>query len=112
MCRPVWGVDSDTALAHEVHMSHAENPYRSPSAWGDIAAQAAVDERVGFIRKTYLHLAGAVFAFAALEAVLLNLPQTPQLVELMMGGQYSWFIVLGAFIGVSYLANYWANSAT
>jgi FtsH-binding integral membrane protein len=93
-------------------MSHAENPYRSPAAWGDIAAQADVDERVGFIRKTYLHLAGAVFAFTAIEAVLLNLPQTEQLVGLMMGGRYSWMIVLGAFIGVSYLANYWANSAT
>jgi FtsH-binding integral membrane protein len=94
-------------------MSYAENPYRSSAAWGDIAAQADVDARVGFIRKTYLHLAGAVFAFTAIEAVLLNLPQTPQFVELMMrGGQYSWLIVLGAFIGVSYLANYWANSST
>ena len=93
-------------------MSYAENPYRSPAAWGDLAAQAAVDERVDFIRKTYLHLAGAVFAFCALEAVLLNAPWTEQLVSLMMGGRLSWLIVLGAFIGVSYLAEYWARSAT
>ena len=93
-------------------MSHAENPYRSAGSWGDIAAQAAVDERVDFIRKTYLHLTGAVFAFAALEAVLLNLPMTDELVGLMIGGQYSWLIVLGAFMGVSFLADYWARSST
>ena len=42
-------------------MSYADNPYRATFS---IAAQAAADERADFIRKTYLHLAGAVFAFA------------------------------------------------
>jgi FtsH-binding integral membrane protein len=93
-------------------MSYAENPYRSPAAWGDIAAQAAVDERVGFIRKTYLHLTGAIFAFVAIEAVLLNLPIGEQLAGLMLGGQYSWLIVLVGFVGISHLADYWARSAT
>jgi FtsH-binding integral membrane protein len=93
-------------------MSYAENPYRSPAAWGNIAAQADVDERVGFIRKTYAHLGGAVFAFAAIEAALLNSPAAEALLSLMGAGPYNWLIVLAAFIGVSYLANYWAQSAT
>lgn len=93
-------------------MSYAQNPYRSPAAWGNIAAQADVDERVDFIRKTYLHLAGAVFAFAALSAALLNSPAAETLLNLMTAGKYNWLIVLGAFMGVSYLANYWAQSAT
>jgi FtsH-binding integral membrane protein len=96
----------------EESMSYAENPYRSPAAWGDVAAQAVADERVDFIRKTYAHLAGAMFAFAALEAALLNAPFADQLVQTMRGGQYSLLIILGAFIGVSYLANYWARSST
>jgi FtsH-binding integral membrane protein len=93
-------------------MSYAENPYRAPAAWGNIAAQADVDERVDFIRKTYLHLGGAILAFVAITAALLNSPAAESLVGLMTTGQYSWLIVLGAFIGVSYLANYWAQSAT
>src|SRR5687767_5356741 len=95
-------------------MSYAENPYRAPAVWGDVAAQAVPEERVGFIRKTYAHLAGAIFAFVAIEAALLTAPFVDQLVHTMstFGGQYSWLIVLGAFIGVSYLADYWARSAT
>ncbi len=33
------------------------NPYRT-RRWGDVAANAAVDERADFIRKTYAHLLG------------------------------------------------------
>lgn len=72
--------------------------------------QASVDERGAFIRRTYLHLAGAVAAFALLEAVLLNLPVTPKLVSLMVGSRYSWLVVLGLFMLVGHLANKWALS--
>jgi len=90
-------------------MSYAENPYRSPMA--TFAAQAAADERTDFITKTYLHLAGAVAAFAALEAVLLNLPGIENLVGLMVGTRYGWLVVLGLFMLVSYIADNWARSA-
>jgi FtsH-binding integral membrane protein len=30
----------------------------------------------------------------------------------MLGMQYSWLILMGAFVGVSWIANYWANSDT
>lgn len=93
-------------------MSYAENPYRSPAAWGDIAAQAAVDERVAFVRKTYAHLAGAVFAFTAIEAALLQTSAAETMFGMLGASRFGWLIVLGAFIGVSYLANYWAQSAT
>lgn len=92
-------------------MSYAENPYRSPAAWGDFAAQASVDERVSFLRKTYAHLGAAVFAFVAIEALLLNSPVAEPLIRLMLGGQYSWLIVMAGFVGVSYLADYWARSS-
>lgn len=90
-------------------MSSVENPYRSP--WGTLAAQAAADERADFIRKTYLHLAGAVAAFIALEAILIRAPFAPGLVDLMVGARYSWLIVIGAFMAVSYIANSWAMSS-
>lgn len=91
-------------------MSQADNPYLAAN-FGS-AAQASVEARAAFITKTYLHLLGAIGAFVCLEAVLLNMPFTPRLVELMLGQQYSWLIVLGAFMGVSYLADRWARSAT
>lgn len=74
-----------------------------------IAAEASADARASFIRRTYGHLAGAILAFAGLEAVLLNSPLRDY-VGVMMGSRASWFIVLLAFMGVSWLATSWASS--
>lgn len=90
-------------------MSTAENPYAS---WGLVAADAPASERATFIRQTYLHLGGAVMAFVALEAVLLNLPGIDDVVRSLMSSQLSWLVVMGAFIGVSYIATSWASSGT
>jgi FtsH-binding integral membrane protein len=81
--------------------------------YSPVAAQAASAERVAFIRRTYLHLGGAILAFAALEAVLLHLPITEQLVGNMLfgAGRMTWLLVLLAFMGVSWLATSWAQSA-
>lgn len=77
-----------------------------------LADQASADERAGFIVKTYGHLFGAVLALVAIEAALLRLPIGDQMMELLARSQYSWLIVLAAFMGVSYLANRWAQSDT
>lgn len=90
-------------------MSYAENPY-APDGY-TFAAQAAADERTSFITKTYIHLAGAIATFVLLEAVLLNIPGIERMVALMIGGRFSWLIVLGMFMGVSWLANTWAMTA-
>jgi FtsH-binding integral membrane protein len=88
-----------------------KNPYRTNN-WGEVAAHAAVDERAGFIRKTYAHLLGAVFAFAALEAVLLNTVAEAYFNWLFGFGQFAWLFVLGGMIFVSYIADRWARSDT
>lgn len=90
-------------------MNYAENPYQSPM--GTLAAQAAADERSDFIAKTYLHLAGAIGLFVILEAILLSIPGIGELVSMMIGARYSWLVVLGLFMLVSYVANNWAQSA-
>jgi FtsH-binding integral membrane protein len=91
-----------------------ENPYQSPyDALTAPAAWAAADERSAFVRRTYLHLAGAIGLFVALEAAIFTLVPDATLESLMgfmVGGRWSWLIVLGAFMGVSYLAQNWANS--
>ncbi|AKJ06925.1 Putative TEGT family carrier/transport protein [Archangium gephyra] len=77
-----------------------------------IAADAPVSERTAFIRKTYLHLGGAVLAFIALEAALLNSSLAQPLVRTMLGGRMSWLFVLGAFMVIGWVADRWARSAS
>lgn len=79
---------------------------------GYSVADAEPDVRAAFIRKTYLHLAGAILAFVVLEFLLLNSPIAKPLVSIMFSGRLAWLVVLGAFMGVSMLANWWANSQT
>ena len=92
-------------------MSYSENPYQSP-VLGRLAVNAEADERTDFIRKTYLHLGGAVLGFIAIEAILLRLPIGADLVNLMLAQRYSWLIVMAAFFGVSILSERWARSTT
>jgi FtsH-binding integral membrane protein len=89
-------------------MSDAQNPYQS---WGMLAAEAPAETRADFISKTYLHLAGAIAAFVGLEVLLFASGVAEPLVNTMLGGRFSWLIVLGAFIAVSYIAQSWAQSA-
>ncbi|MDR0391373.1 MAG: Bax inhibitor-1 family protein, partial [Planctomycetaceae bacterium] len=73
---------------------------------------AEADARMSFITKTYLYVLGAIFALIGIEFVLLNTVPVDGLVRLMMGTSLSWIVVLVLFMGVSTLANVWANNAT
>jgi FtsH-binding integral membrane protein len=76
-----------------------------------IAARAHADVRAAFIRRTYGHLAGAILAFAALVTVLLQIPGIgEQAVLTMLSSRASWFVVLMAYMGVSWVAEKWARS--
>ncbi|MCB1063557.1 MAG: US12 family protein [Verrucomicrobiae bacterium] len=86
-----------------LHASY-QNPYV-------VAAQAPVDARAMFIRKTYAHLAGAIAAFALLEAMIMSIPGIEDKVFGLLGAsRYSWLVVLGLFMGASWLADNWARS--
>jgi len=81
------------------------------ATYADAVFYAEASERAGFIRRTYAHLALAVVAFIAVEAFLLQLPIAGTIARAMTGG-FSWLIVLAAFMGVSWLAERWAQSDT
>lgn len=87
------------------------NPYDVTNVGAAMFAEES--ERTTFIRRTYAHLSAAVFAFVALETVLFNVvpAQTMQTLVVKMSGGMSWLIVLGAFMGVSWLARAWATSS-
>ncbi len=73
-------------------------------------AQARPSERAEFIRKTYLHLAGAVAAFLGLEIVLVPL-LAPVMIPLISSG-IGWMLVLGAFVLLGWLARSLAQSTS
>ena len=75
-----------------------------------VAAEASQDQRIDFIRKTYLHLGGAVLAFVALAAILIKSPFAPKMMQFLSSSQYAWLMVLGAFMVVGHIANKWAMS--
>ena len=72
---------------------------------------AEASARSLFLKKTYLHLALAFIVFICVEAMLLNWQPAVELAGKMVSGNI-WLIVLLAFMGVSWLANSWATSAT
>jgi len=88
---------------------NSSNPY----ATSYTVAQAPADTRTEFYQKTYLHLAGAIGVFILLEAALMSIPGITTTVFGILGtSKFSWLIVLGAFMLVSWLAEKWANSGT
>ena len=78
---------------------------------GLVAAEAPASARAAFLRKTYLHLAGAVLAFLTLEAMLLSSPVGLAMARLMTSHRLGWLLVLGGFMLVGHVANSWAMNA-
>src|SRR5688572_19701441 len=78
-------------------------------------AHARPDERAAFVRRTYLHLAGAILAFVALETALFAAVGTAEMLQIMrplFGSGFSMIFLMLAFVGVGYLASYWAHHST
>jgi hypothetical protein len=78
---------------------------------GTIVANASETERAGFIRRTYLHLGGAILAFAGVETLLIQSGVAESFLHLLQGSKWMWLIVMGLFMVVSYVADKWAHSA-
>ena len=87
-------------------------------------ATVGQSDRIRFIRLTYVHLMGAILAFALIEMALFKVPFLVEkvsipLVKFALGigstaasARWHWAIVLGVFMVVSWLADYWARHST
>jgi FtsH-binding integral membrane protein len=84
-------------------MNSSFNPY----AVGSVS-EAPLETRTDFVRKTYTHLAGAIGAFVVLEWLLISLIPAETVFSLLSASKYSWLVVMGAFMAVSWIANKWA----
>src|SRR5690606_1113576 len=78
----------------------------------DAAATSSVEARAAFITKTYLHLFGAIVAFVGIEFMLFATGLVAPITQLAFASKFSWLLFMGAFVGVSYLADRWARSDT
>ena len=85
--------------------------YTNPYTVG-MVADSPESARAEFIRQTYFHLAGAIALFALLEALFLQMGLGEAALRLLGTGRYVWLLVLGAFMGVSWLADNWATNGT
>ncbi len=70
-------------------------------------ADATPNARVEFIKKTYLHLAGAIGAFIVIQVLLLKIPGIENFATTL---SRFWLLVIIAFMGAGYLADRWARS--
>lgn len=91
----------------------SQNPYQAsdysyPAVMADMATE---DARATFIKRTYIHLLGAILTCIAIDALILTLfdAQLAPLVGMVTRG-WNWLFVLGAFMAVSYIAERWACS--
>ena len=85
------------------------SPFSSQTPMDMPAAYAGASERSAFIQRTYLHLAAAIGVLVLLEVALFTLVPKEAMVNLVRSvSPMMWLVVLGIFIGVNWLANYWA----
>lgn len=79
-------------------------------SYAHVAVESSAYARAHFIQKTYTHLAFAILGFIGVETLLLKSPLAPAMMQFLQTTPYSWLIVLGAFIAVSWIAEKWATS--
>lgn len=81
-------------------------------ASGTVVSSLPGEQKAGFIRRTYGHLALAIALFAAVESQLLSLGFGEQMIALLQTSKWSWLLVLGAYMVVSMVADKWARNGS
>lgn len=82
---------------------------RFPGYSGVISAP--LDERLAFIRKTYLHLTGAIIGFVALSFVFYQVGVGALILGLVSGNRFGWLLILGGFALAGWMGSSMAQSA-
>lgn len=89
----------------------ANTPY-AQFGTGTHVIDAPAETRATFIRKTYIHLTAAIYAFVMLEWFFFSLGWDVKFMELLQNNQMYWLIVLGLFMAINWIADSWARSTT
>lgn len=86
--------------------------YLEDGYYRDSAAAAPIDERISFIRRTYLHLAGSVAALIGLIALMRMAHLDREIVAAMVGTPFLLLFLMVVFIGGGFLAQYMARASS
>src|SRR5438552_2006621 len=85
--------------------------YELDNTYGAAAAAAPASARAAFIKRTYLHLAGAVLAFVGLEAILFSTNMAEKIItDMFLANRASWLGVIVLFMVGGYGARLLARS--
>src|SRR5437588_1599202 len=87
--------------------------YLTDGYHGDAAAYAPENARIGFIQRTYLHLAGSVALLCGIEALLLQALKSDggrAFLAQWFGNPVSLLLILGFFIAGGFLARVLARA--
>ena len=87
----------------------AESPY---AMFGTTAIEAPADARLAFVRKTYTHLAAAIYALVGLEFIYFRALPLDDWIPALFSFRWGWFVLFGSYVAVSSLADSWARSDT
>jgi uncharacterized protein len=79
----------------------------------ELVARSPASARATFIKRTYAHLAGAILLFTLLEMVLFQSGAAESVIRaVFLQGSMGMLVLLVAFIGAGWVAQYWARSQT
>lgn len=93
------------------HESYRHEAYADDYDMGYLtAADAPADAREEFIRKTYMHLGGAILAFAGISAILVNSSFAVGMMNMLRSSPFMWLIFLIGFMLAGGAAHSWAMS--
>ena len=67
-------------------------------------AQARPNDRIKFIKNTYIHLAGAIVAFILVESILFQTGIAQALTGFIAGNRFGWLMILGGFSLLGWLS--------
>jgi FtsH-binding integral membrane protein len=70
------------------------------------------EARAGFLVKVYQHLLGAVVAFVLFETLLFATGAAKGIYDFISGASAAWFLILGAFMVVNWMATQAAHDLT
>src|ERR1700735_2983260 len=72
--------------------------------------RSGVDSRAQFITRTYTHVVGGILGFILVELACVESGLAGQIASFMLG--FNWFLILGAFMLVGWLATRTAQTST
>ena len=84
----------------------------APRSIPGAVATAGVNERVAFLRRTYMHLAAAIFALVGVTYAFMQTESAAKFTIWALSGQWNWLMVLGLFMVVGHITQRMAQSDT